>query len=149
MCFPSAATAPGSPPTIVEGGLMSCRPSKAWAYIIHFFWKCLRFRDPSLIPYAILSFYFDRHGAGCFGQHPLKDGGPAPGPCGRPAALAGVPTPTWWHQLASKARLPGSHGHAGKQKIGCLFIVSLFWFFYYYYLKATRVFLHHLSELSF
>lgn len=40
-----------------DGWLMIGRSSKAWALITHFSWKCLRFHDPSLIPYAILSLY--------------------------------------------------------------------------------------------
>lgn len=93
---------------------MSCRSSKAWAYIIHFSWKCLRFCDPSLIPYAILSLYFDRHRAGCFGQRPLEDGGPASGPRRRPASVAGAPVPTQWLQSTPKARLSGANHRAEK-----------------------------------
>lgn len=57
-----------------KGGLTRCRASKARPSSIHFSWKCLRFCDSSLIPYAILSLYFHRHRAGCLGQHPLQDG---------------------------------------------------------------------------
>lgn len=71
VCFPSAAHIPGRPPTIWK------RSSKAWPSIIHFSWKCLRFHDSSLIPFAIRSLYFDRHRAGPFDQYLLQGGGGA------------------------------------------------------------------------
>lgn len=117
--LPICSPHPAARPPLWKGGLMRCRSAEAGPSSIHFSWKCLRFHDSSLVPYAILSLYFDRHRAGCFGQHPLWDEEVLPSV----RAEAGC---TWpgthfrWHRFAPGAQLSVMNHRLGNQKRGYL-----------------------------